>query len=112
MTHPRTLDAAGLPPDPRRTEATASAARGLKDAAELRGLVLKHPDLAERLTLPPLDIPSPDLWNGYIPPLMTCAEGGERNKSPRRPVLIDICAQALAREFDEQSAEAWKWRLG
>jgi hypothetical protein len=88
------------------------AQRGLEDAAYLRELVLAHPDLAERLTLPPIDCVSAAHWNGFIPPLMTCAEGGKRNDSPRRPALIEVCAEAMARELGQQAADTWKWTTG
>lgn len=93
-------------------DAKAQAQRGLTDAAYLRDLVLAHQDLAERLTAPPLDCPTPAHWNGYIPPLMTCAAGGQRNESPQRAALIEICGDAMVRELGEEAAAAWKWTTG
>jgi hypothetical protein len=118
MTEPRsfrpgTLDADGLLiRDPRYLDAIRQGQRGVNDARELRELVLAHPDLAERLTLPPIDCVSAAHWNGFIPPLMTCAEAGRRNDSPRRPALIELCAEAMERDYGPEAAATWKWTLG
>jgi hypothetical protein len=110
---PGTLDADGLLiRDPRYLDAVRQGTRGLKDAEALRDLVLKHPDLADRLTAWPVSHTTPQIWNGYIPPLMTCAEGGVHNASPRRAALIEICADAMERDYGPEATATWKWTLG
>lgn len=73
--------------------------------AERRRRVLSHPDLAELLTLPPLDYARPDQWTGYVPPALWGDERqpdgtflDKRNTSDRRAALVAICAEAHARE--------------
>lgn len=86
-----------------------------------RERVLRHPDLAKRLTEPPLSYDRPEQWNGFVPPAEFQDEmpeglhssaldggypnqhgkrtGGTRpNRSPRRSALVAICAEALKRE--------------
>lgn len=60
-----------------------------------RALVLRHPDLAERLTQQPLNFTRPEHWNGAIPP-ETWRE--MPNDSPLRPALLQLVAEAEARE--------------
>lgn len=62
----------------------------------IRDRILSHPDLAERLTQPPLDYPRPEMWNGFIPP--TTCDTGALNTSPRRKALLDLAAEAHRRE--------------
>lgn len=112
MSAPHRPDPAALPRHPRRAEVDQAAARAVADAEQLRTLVLGHPDLAERLTHEPLGFAQPAQWNGYIPPLMTCAQGGQLNTSPQRAALIGICADAMARELGAEAAEAWRWTTG
>lgn len=111
MTEPKPLDPADLR-DPRYRDAVRQGQRGIKDAESLRELVLSHADLAERLTAWPIEHTTAANWNGYIPPLMTCAEGGVHNASPRRTTLIDICAEAMGRDYGPEAAATWKWSLG
>lgn len=86
-----------------------------------RERVLRHPDLAKKLTEPPLSYARPEQWNGFVPPAELQDEapeglhssaldggypnqhgkrtGGTRpNRSPRRQALVRICAEALKRE--------------
>lgn len=60
-----------------------------------RALVLAHPDLAAKLTEPPLAHSSPEKWTGYIPQAITCT--GAINTSPVRAQLVAIVAEAERR---------------
>lgn len=60
-----------------------------------RRLVLRFPDLAVRLTQPPIGHATPEHWTGYIPPETTCT--GAINDSPARPALLALVAEAEAR---------------
>ncbi len=60
-----------------------------------RDAVLSYPDLAARLTEPPLDYPKPEQWTGFIPPEMF---NNQRNSSPQRAALAEIAAEAHARD--------------
>ena len=64
-----------------------------------RAAVLKHADLAARLTQPPLSYGRPDQWTGYIPPAMWA---GWPNDSRRRAVLVEVAAEAWRREHPEE----------
>ena len=68
-----------------------------------RAAALKHPDLAARLTQPPLSWSRPERWNGYIPPRMWQESP---NDSPRRVALVEIAAEAMARELAEEIHDA------
>lgn len=70
--------------------ADATAAR-----RDRRALVLRHPDLAQKLTEQPLNFRLPEHWNGGIPP-ETWRE--MPNDSPLRPALLALVAEAEARE--------------
>lgn len=87
-----------------------------------RDRVLAHPDLAKRLTEPPLGFPDPTDWSGWIPP-QTVPEGmcgqncgryhrcdgihaGRRNDSLRRAALVDIAAEAWRRDNQPTLDEA------
>jgi len=106
----------------RRAFEAVEQARAANQARRER--VLRHPDLARRLTEPPLGYSRPEQWNGYVPPAEIQDEvpeglhssaldggfpnqhgkrsGGTRpNMSPRRAALVDICAEALRREQEE-----------
>lgn len=111
MTDPKPLDPADLR-DPRYRDAVRQGQRGIKDAESLRELVLTHPDLAERLTAWPIEHTAPQIWNGYIPPLMTCAEAGRPNRSARRTALIELVAEAMERDYGSEAAATWKWTTG
>lgn len=82
-----------------------------------RDRVLAHPDLAKRLTQPPLSLSQPTKWSGWIPPRLLAEDacthcnssGGDRrcrdwphrarfNDSATRRQLVDIASEAMARE--------------
>jgi len=80
-----------------------------------RARVLAHPDIAARLTWPPLDFTDPRKWNGYVPPATgpygearpdpTSRTGWDDsgvdeapNDSPRRAALMDILRAVVDRE--------------
>lgn len=90
-----------------RTAAQSAA----NDAAEQRRLVLTQPDLAARLTTPPLDFKHPEQWNGYIPPYTTCGPGVAarhiRNDSAQRVHLVALVREAVARQLGEDLARTW-----
>lgn len=79
-----------------------------------RDRVLAYPDLAQRLTQPPIGLEDPTQWTGWIPP-QTIPEGvcghecgryhrcdrihaGRRNDSLRRAALVEIAAEAWRRD--------------
>lgn len=68
---------------------------GRAKAAERKALILRHPDLAKKLTEPPLGYQRPDQWSGAIPPETW---NGVANDSPLRPVILALLAEAEARE--------------
>lgn len=63
-----------------------------------RDLVLKHPDLADRLVGKLVGYSKPENWNGWIPPSRD--SNGALNNSPRRRVLVDIVTEAERRELE------------
>lgn len=88
----------------RRQYADAEAARKARRAA-----VLAHPDLAERLTQPPLSYAKAEQWNGGIPPKHSPEDAGGRvkpNDSPRRAALVEICEEAHRRTALERTPDA------
>jgi len=94
-------------------EAIEAAAK--KEHAERRELVFKYPDLVARLGRLPWAFSRPEIWTGYIPPLMV--EGPHdpktprgawiRNTSPQRIHLVAIVREAYARTWGEDTARAW-----
>lgn len=84
---------------------TVAAAK--REAQERRKRVLAHPDLAAKLTHPPLNLTDPLMWNGYIPPKTLPGDDGnpynEVNKSPIRQQLVEIATEALRRETETAS---------
>lgn len=72
-----------------------SVAQSTSERINRRALVLRHPDLAQRLTQQPMNFVKPEHWNGAIPP-ETWRE--MPNDSPLRPALLDLVAEAQARE--------------
>ncbi|MFJ4682009.1 hypothetical protein [Streptomyces sp. NPDC088789] len=65
-----------------------------------RALVLRHPDLAERLTQPPISHTTPEHWTGYVPPAHdpeTFGGGQPLNTSPIRAALAALVAEAERR---------------
>lgn len=80
-------------------------AAGRAENARRRGLVLRHPDLAERLTQPPIGHTTPEHWTGYIPPAYdaeTYGGGQPINTSPARAALVALLAEAEARTTAER----------
>lgn len=71
-----------------------------------RELVLRHPDVAKRLTDPPLSYQRPDQWTGYIP---GPEWRGQANDSIRRAALIDIvmAAEAADKAAPDEDAEVF-----
>lgn len=61
-----------------------------------RDRILRWPDLARKLTEPPLDYERPSQWNGFIPPLNSCT--GQLNNSSRRDALLRLATEAYQRE--------------
>jgi hypothetical protein len=62
---------------------------------QTRALVLAQPDLADRLTKPPISFARPDCWTGYIAPERL--HTGQPNLSPIRAALIGIVTEAQQR---------------
>lgn len=60
-----------------------------------RERVLRYPDLAERLTKPPLNYANPRQWSGFIPP---DTYGQALNLSPEREALMELANEAYRRE--------------
>jgi hypothetical protein len=77
--------------------------------ARRRALVLRYPDLAERLIEPPLRHTTPEHWTGYVPPASDAPSlGGAEpiNHSPARKALAAIVAEAEHRAATGQKASA------
>lgn len=74
--------------------------------AHRRGLVLRHPDLAAKLTAQPLNYERPDQWTGYIPPSTTAT--GALNTTPVRPALLALVHEAEKRAGDVHPARHTK----
>jgi hypothetical protein len=70
-------------------------AEARRAAAHRRGLVLRYPDLAVKLTEHPVNHSSPEKWNGYIPPATDCT--GAMNTARCRPALLALVAEAECR---------------
>lgn len=72
-----------------------------RDAKARRERVLRYPDIAAKLTQPPLNLADPTMWNGYIPPRTLPGRDDEpydkSNDSPVRQQLVAIAAEALQR---------------
>lgn len=81
---------------------------GQRVAAARRERVLKQPDLARLLCEPPLSLPTPEMWTGYIPPAEVPNNSEFRpykpNKSPIRRQLIEVCNLVAERESAEAEA--------
>lgn len=78
-----------------------AVAESKRECQDRRARVLAHPDLAKRLTEPPLSLSEPARWNGYIPPRTLPEDEFGRarvNNSPVRRQLVAIASEALARE--------------
>jgi hypothetical protein len=93
-----------------------------------RDRVLSFPDLAARLCRPPLPFTRPQHWNGFVPPRLgqdcerellhsPAIDGGRPNQrhkmtagrkdndAAERTALVEICAEALRREREQE--EVW-----
>lgn len=70
-------------------------AEAQRAAAYRRGLVLRHPDLAAKLTESPINHSAPEKWNGYMPPATDCT--GAMNTTRCRPALLALVAEAERR---------------
>lgn len=72
-----------------------------QEAKQRRERVLRYPDIAAKLTHPPLNLANPTMWNGYIPPRTLPSNDDnpydEANQSPIRQQLVAIAADALRR---------------
>lgn len=79
-------------------------AEAQRAAAYRRGLVLRHPDLAEQLTKRPIGYARPEIWNGYIPPATDCT--GAINTAACRPVLLALVAEAEQRAAATRKGQA------
>lgn len=62
-----------------------------------RDLVLRHPEIARRLTEPPIGYARPEQWNGYVPPVLWREQ---LNDSPQRMALLDLIAAARQAETE------------
>lgn len=68
-----------------------------------RARVLAHPQIAAKLTQPPLRYRDPSFWTGYIPPkIIEGPSGPIENRSPERRALIEICNEVI--EAERQAA--------
>ena len=86
----------------------ARAAARSEDARR-RALVLKYPDLAQKLTEPPIGHTLPEHWTGYIPPAYdpeTYGGGRPINTAPCRPALLALVAEAEQRAATTQKGQA------
>lgn len=74
-------------------------APALKDAqnrmAARKAAVLAHPDLAARLTEPPLGFAKPEQWRGNVGP---DTWNGGHNDAARREALAELVAEAVRRD--------------
>lgn len=69
-------------------------------AAHRRALILKHPDLAARLTDKPFRFSRPECWNGFIPP---ATWNQAINTDPSRRALLELVAEAERRHGRPQT---------
>lgn len=78
-------------------------ARAREANRQRRARVLAHPDLAARLTQPPLSYKQPEQWSGYVPPEQY---GGSHNDSQRRTALVEIMREVADRELAAAAARS------
>ena len=86
----------------------AAAAAKQAECARNRDLILRHGDLAKRLSEPPLRCNDPRTWSGYIPGNLTPEDAHGRvaiNTSPIRAQLLELLVEACERA-DAQQAPA------
>lgn len=94
-----------------RIRARAEVAAAREACIARRARVLRYPDLAKRLTQPPLNIPTPEMWTGYVPPARGPWGGSDgfgdvkviANNSPARAALVEISAEALRRDQEDET---------
>lgn len=72
------------------------------ECARRRSLVLRYPDLAAKLTEPPLRFTTPEHWNGYIPP---ATWNQALNPTPGRAVLLALVEEAEKRQSQPRQLE-------
>jgi hypothetical protein len=84
-----------------RDAATAARAQ----TTDQHRLIMRYPDIRDRLCQPPLSYDRPEQWHGYIPP----AYDGERedgttplNASPYRAALMALLEEAAERADAER----------
>lgn len=65
------------------------------ECARRRGLVLRYPDLAAKLTEPPCGFTLPEQWNGFIPP---ATWNQAINTVSSRRVLLALVEEAEKRQ--------------
>lgn len=85
----------GTRPGPETARQALAEARARREAR--RRLVLRHPDIAKRLTdagFMPFPFGRPDQWTEYVPP---ATWGHSRNGSPRRQALLALVSEAERR---------------
>ncbi|MFD5031677.1 hypothetical protein ACFWM0_14865 [Streptomyces sp. NPDC058405] len=85
----------------------AFMAQAMADAkaenARRRALVLRHEDLAAKLTEAPHRFTLPGHWTGYIPP---ATWNGAANTTPVRPALLALVTEAERRQGAAVGARA------
>ncbi|MBX9392234.1 hypothetical protein K4749_01135 [Streptomyces sp. TRM72054] len=79
-------------------------ANAQRAAAHRRSTVLRYPDLAAKLTEPPIGHTTPEHWNGYIPPATDCT--GAINTAACRPALLALVAEAERRAGEQRAIAA------
>jgi len=74
-------------------------------ADQRRDLVLRYPDIAAKLTAPPLKLADPRQWSGFIPAGDHEGPNGARipNHSPLRAQLVAVFNEACERADAQQS---------
>lgn len=73
-----------------------------------RALVLRHPDLAAKLTQAPINCSHSEAWSGYVPPAHdaeTVGGGRPINTSPIRAALAAIVTEAERRAFQPKDED-------
>ncbi|SDJ74766.1 hypothetical protein [Streptomyces indicus] len=81
----------------------AEVTRARNDCARRRAQVLAHPDLADRLTIAPLNYATAQAWTGYLPPERW---NGRHNNSPTRTALVALISEAAQRAHTRYGAAA------
>lgn len=62
-----------------------------------RDAILRYPDLAQKLTEPPLNYARPEQWRGFVPPAV-CEQ--RLNTSPERGALVELIQEAYRRDAE------------